>query len=95
MEHILSRHEQLQDTGFVFNIDEPHFLHLHRLEARSFSPHGLLNCILNNFFDLFRPKLIKNELRSIFEGQAVTPIPLLNQDNLVNRVLQAFFKCLF
>jgi hypothetical protein len=95
MEEVLSRHEQLQDTGFVFNIDEPNFLHLHGLEARSVSPYGLFNCILHNLADLGRPKLIKNELSSIFEGEAVTPIPFLNQDNLAKRIFDAFIECMY
>ena len=94
MEEILSCHEQLQDTGFVFNINEPHFSHLHGLEARSVSPHGLFNCVLNNFADLGWPKLIKNELSSIFEGGAVTSVPSLNQGDLVKRIFNAFIECM-
>ena len=99
MEHILSRHEQLQDTFFVFNINDPHFLQLHCLEARSVSPHGHLNRLLKNFVYLSRPKLLKKVLFSVLKTVAVAPIPLLNQDDLPKRVMHAFVEskveCLF
>ena len=99
MEHILSRHEQLQDTFFVFNINDPHFLQLHCLEARSVSPHCHLNCVLKNFVYLSRPELLKKVLFSVLKTYAVTPIPSLNQDDLTKRVMHAFVEskveCLF